>query len=219
LKELPKDQAARISRIEGRDGAPSPDRWYILTQDPASDNGLHEFVVSNGEIVASRALSQFAESLKPEDMLGAAPVKVDSDRLAKLARAYAETNGASVATLNYELKKDGPVGAPAWTITCLDDNGNKLGELVVTAADGNIVSHDGFPLEPESAETPEPTPRRKPHFETYAKPEVAVAAVATSPPDREPARAHPDRSPAKPASAIGQTLNNVGRTLHKFLPF
>jgi hypothetical protein len=219
VKELPKDQAARISRIEGRDGSPAPARWYILTQDPAADNGLHEFVVSKGKIVASRALSQFAESLKPEDMLGPAPMKIDTDRLAKLAHEYAETNGASVAALNYELKKDGPVGAPAWTITCLDENGNKLGALVVAAADGNVVSHDGFPLEPEPEDTPEPTPRKKPHFETYAKPEVAVAAVAASPPDREPARAHPDRSPAKPASAVGQTLNNVGRTLHKFLPF
>ena len=39
IKELPKDQAARIARIEGRDGTPDPDRWYILTQDPKADNG------------------------------------------------------------------------------------------------------------------------------------------------------------------------------------
>ncbi len=219
VKELPKDQAARIARIEGRDGAPAPDRWYILTQDPAADNGLHEFVVSKGEVVASRALSQFAESLTAQDMLGAAPVKIDSDQAAKLAHDYAEKNGAAVAAVNYELKKDGPDAAPEWTISCLDEKGNKVGEVVVTAAKGDVVSHQGFALDPEPADTPEPTPRRKPHFETYAKPEVAVPAAGASPADREAARGHPDRSPAKPVSPIGQTLNNVGRTLHKYLPF
>jgi hypothetical protein len=100
IKQLPADQAARIARIEGRGGAPDPDRWYILTQDPAADNGVHEFVVSNGEVVASRAISQFADSLKPEDILGDVPLTIDSDKAAKLAHDYAEANGAVVASIN-----------------------------------------------------------------------------------------------------------------------
>lgn len=225
LKELPRDQAARIARIEGRDGSPDPDRWYILTQDPTADNGLHEFVVSNGQVVASRALSQFADSLKPEDILGT-PVTIDSDKAAKLARAYAGANGSVVASLNYELKKDSPEAEPAWTISCLDEKGNKVGEVVLTAQKGSVVSHLGFALDPEpeaTAEatptaTPEPTPKKKPHFDTYAKPEVAVAAVG-SPPEEDAGGGSPGHPQKKPVSPILRTFDNVGRTLHKFLPF
>jgi hypothetical protein len=219
VKELPKDQAARIARIEGRDGSPEPERWYILTQDPAADNGVHEFVVSKGEVVASRSLSQFAESLKAEDMLGEAPVKIDSDRAAKLAHEYAETNGAVVATLNYELKKDGTDAAPAWTISCMDEKGTKVGEVVLTAGKGNVVSHEGFAMEPEPEATPDATPRKKPHFETYAKPEVAVASRSPVAIGETADGGNGGQSRKQPATGIGKTLDSVGRTLHKYLPF
>lgn len=224
IKELPKDQAGRVARIEGRDGKPDPDRWYILTQDPAAENGVHEFVVSNGEIVASRAVSQFADSLAPGDVLGVVPLNIDSDKVAKLAHAYAEANGAVVTSINYELKKDGPDAAPAWTVSCLDDKGTKVGEVVVTAGKGTVVSHDGFALEPEPEPTPGSTPRRReePRFETYSKPEVApiVVATGTPPPDEDDGTGHHHKRPSKKSeNPIARTFQNVGRTLEKFNPF
>jgi hypothetical protein len=231
VKQLPRDQAARIAKIEARDGAPDPDRWYILTQDPASDNGVHEFVVSNGEIVASRSISQFAQSLKPEEMLGAAPLNIDSDKAAEMARAYAEANGAVVASMNYELKKDGPGAAPAWTISCVDDQGNKVGEVVVTAGKGNVVSHDGFILAPDAAAMPGSTPKKKEEevrFDTYAKPDVATAAAAAGAqePDDEDAPGagktvhhHHRRIAQQQENVFQRTFQNVGRTLQKYFPF
>lgn len=237
IKELPKDQAGRIARIEARGGTPQPDRWYILTHDPKADNGVHEFVVSDGEIVASRSVSQFAESLKDEDVLGDAPLKIDSNKVAKLAQSYAEANGAVVTSMNYELKKDGPDAAPAWTVSCLDDKGNKVGVIVVTAGKGNVVSHEGFSLEPEAAA--DDTPRKKkeePRFDTYAKPDVAPATAASTgtSSDSDSAVAddtdkadtgkpgvhhHHKHSPQKPANPIAKTFNNVKQTLEKFSPF
>jgi len=249
IKELPKEQAARVARIEARGGTPDPDRWYILTQDPAAENGVHEFVVSNGEIVASRAVSQFAESLKEDDILGAAPLKVDSDKVAQLAHDYAEANGAVVTSMNYELKKDGADAAPAWTVSCLDDKGNKVGTVVVTAGKGNVVSHEGFTIEPEPEAAPGAAPRKKPEdeprFDTYAKPEVTKpeepsevekpeepreAAPRSSPaPDDEvttdddddvkPVHHHRHHAPEKPESGLTKTFKNVGRTLSKYMPF
>ena len=234
IKDLPKEQAAHVARIEARGGTPQPDRWYILTQDPGADNGVHEFVVSNGEIVASRAVSQFAESLKADDVVGADPLKIDSDKVAKLAHDYADANGATVASMNYELKKDGPDAAPAWTVSCLDDKGNKVGSIVVTAGKGNVVAHDGFSLEPEAAPTPGETKKRQPepHFETYAKPEVAPdaspAASGTAPAvasndddtDGKPGLHHHKHTPAKkPENGVQKTFDSVGRTLKKILPF
>jgi hypothetical protein len=217
IKQLPRDQAARIARIEAREGTPGPDRWYILTQDPAADNGVHEFVVSNGQILASRSISQFADSLKPEDMLGSAPLNVDSDKAAKLAQDYAAANGTVVTSLNYDLRNDGPDGAPAWTVSCLDDKGNKLGQVVVAADTGDVVSHYGFALEPEPSATPASTPTAAPRFETYAKPQV-VAAASPAPDDSGDGSTR-QRHPKKPQNVIVKTFQNVGRTLEKYDPF
>jgi hypothetical protein len=227
IKQLPKGQAARIARIEARDGTPNPDRWYILTQDPAADTGVREFVVSDGKIVASRTLSQFAESLTEKDMLGAAPLTIDSDQAAKLARDYAEANATVVMSMNYELKKEGT--EPAWTISCLDDKGNKIGAVVVLAATGSVLSHDGFALEPQVDATPRPTPRAQPPgLEGEPTPEVVAqltpatgrpAAVATTQHRHRPQQASPAGTQQPTKSGVGKALDSVGRTLHKLLPF
>src|ERR1700743_246622 len=70
LKLIPRGEDKRVARIEAREGTPVPERWYILVNDPKDENGLHEYVVSGGEVVASRNVSQFAEVLKPGDVFG-----------------------------------------------------------------------------------------------------------------------------------------------------
>jgi len=226
IKQLPKDQAARIARIEARDGTPAPDRWYIITQDPKADNGVHEFVVSDGAIVASRSVSQFAESLTPEDMLGDEPVKIDSDKAAKVAQDYAEANGNAVTSMNYELKKDGTDGAPVWTISCMDDKGTKVGSVVVAAEKGDVVSHDGFALEPVAEATQADTPAKEEEPDHDVKPKAEEADEAPRETTKRTDTADETREapvtstpPAKKPSAITKTLQNVGNTLKKLDPF
>ncbi|HEY3898897.1 MAG TPA: hypothetical protein VGM54_09810 [Chthoniobacter sp.] len=144
IKQLPRGEAKKIARIEARDGTPTPERWHILVNDPKDENGLHEYVVSGGEVVASRNLSQFAESLKPTDVIGSSNVRVDSDKLSTLAQQFAQANNVTIAKLNYTLSKEGVDAAPLWTVTCLDESGKQLGQIVVSAGKGVVVSHEGF---------------------------------------------------------------------------
>ncbi len=155
IKLLPKGDARRVALIAARDGTPGPERWYILTHDEKSENGLREFVVAGGEVVASRTISQFAESLAPTDVIGGDAVKIDSDRAAKLAQQYALANSLTVATLNYELKKEGAAAAPLWTVTCVDEDGKDVAQLIVSATRGNVISHEGFAVEPAAQQTRE----------------------------------------------------------------
>ena len=148
IKQLPRGEAKKIARIEAREGTPTPERWHILVHDPKDENGLHEYVIAGGEVVASRNISQFAESLKPTDVMGTSGLKIDSDKVASLAQQYAAANNVTVATLNYALKKEGDDAAPLWDVTCLDETGKELGHVVVSAGKGNVVSHDGFTAEP-----------------------------------------------------------------------
>ena len=108
---------------------------------------MHEYVVANGEIVASRGLSQFAEIITAEDVI-VEPVRIDSDRLAKLAQLYAAANQVRLAQLNFELKREGDGAAPLWNIGCVDEHGNEFARIVLTATKGTIVSHDGFAIDP-----------------------------------------------------------------------
>lgn len=148
LKLLPKDAAKRLARIEAREGTPSPERWYLLVHDPAEQRGVREFVVDGGKFVTSRTLSQFADALKPADVIGADTLKVDSSHVAKLAAAFAEANGAKVGSLNYELMRDAASNLPAWRVTVLDPSGDQLGVLAVNATRGAVLSADGFEKSP-----------------------------------------------------------------------
>jgi hypothetical protein len=150
LKAIPPEAAQNLARIEGRDGVPSPERWHILVHDPAAAAGLREYVVAEGKLVTSREISQFAEQLAPADVIGSAAVKVDSDAAAELASAYAKANGAKAATMTYQLKKESTEAIPVWKVTGLDASGAVLGSLMVTAGQGNVLSHEGFAKQPSS---------------------------------------------------------------------
>lgn len=238
LRLLPKDKAAKLARIEARDGTPEPDRWYLLVQDPAAENGVHEFVVAGKEIIASRAISQFADSLKPEDVIGGAAVKIDSDRAAKIAREYAQANNATISRMNYELKKEGADAAPIWKVSCLDESGNQVGEITVTAGKGNVISHEGFAVTPpEPTPTPavarktaEPKKKSAPRFEVYADSQVApgtgapTAAPVADPDtlrgeDSDPRERRRYRNDDNRGSAVGNAARSVGRTIRRFMPF
>ena len=188
LKLLPKGEAKKLARIEAREGTPDPGRWYLLTHDETAENGLREYVVAAGEVVASRHLSQFVESVQPADVIGGDAVKYDSDKAGRLAQQYALANKVTVSALHYELRKDGPDAAPLWTVTCVDEAGAELGRLVISAGKGTVISHDGFPIEP-----PPTAPRPKPKAKTQATATVEAAhdpevrrAETVAPPEPKP---------------------------------
>lgn len=147
IKLLPKGDVKKIARIEAREGNPTPERWYILVHNPSEESGLHEYVVAGEKIVASRALSQFAEGLKQDEIIEE-PVKVDSDRAGKIAQQYALANNVVPASLSYQLRKDESDGTPVWNVTCVDGAGKAVGGVVVAANKFNVLSHTGFAVEP-----------------------------------------------------------------------
>ncbi len=157
IKLLPKGEAKKLARIEAREGTPEPERWYLLTHDDQSETGLREYVIAAGEVVASRSLSQFAETVQAEDVIGSDAVKFDSDKAARLVEQFATANKVTVGKVHYQLRKAGPEAVPLWTLICTDSGGQELGRVVVSATKGNVIAHDGFPIEP-ALPTPAPTP-------------------------------------------------------------
>ncbi len=196
IKLLPKGAAARIALLEAREAKPAPDRWHILIHDPKEENGVHEYVVAGGEVVASRSLSQFAESLSAEDVFGDA-IKIDSDRVAKLAQQYAEANNLVLFEMNFELKKGGAGAAPLWNVTCFDPEGKEIGHLVLTATKGTVLSHEGFAMEPPPPDKTEKLDKPK---------ETAESSPSGAEPEKRPRE--PRRTETKRAEPIPPDADN-----------
>ena len=203
LNLLGKDAAAQVARIEGRDGHPFPDRWYILVHDSSHQRGLREFVFSAGKLVTGRNLSQFADSLSANDVVGASEIKVNSDKAAAIAAQFAAHNNARLGTIQYELFKSTTPPAPVWRLTCHGVEGESLGTIVLHATKGSLLSFQGFaksPIVPETIAVVETTPAANKPPETAAatsdKPKRTVSTTKPNPPRSAPPRAAP--SPTTP---------------------
>jgi hypothetical protein len=170
LNALPPEQANRLVRIAACEGSPDPDRWHFVVYDPTAENGFSDFVVSGDKIVGRNKVSQFASSVRPEDVVGAAGVRVDSDRVAQLAWQFATANHVAVSSFNYEMRKDAIGVAPVWKVVCLDQNGNQSGWLVVDAAAGQVIAHGGFPEAAMNSSLPPPPVAAAPELDPAAEP-------------------------------------------------
>lgn len=215
LRLLPRGESKRLARIVARDGTPVPERWHFIVHDPKAETGVHEYVVAKGEIVASREVSQFVENLRAEDVFGGEALKINSDRAAKLAQQYALANNMTVAVMNYELKKEGAAAAPLWNVTCLDEDGTEIGRLVLSAGKGNVVSHDGFPIEPPPPAPPPPaTPSPEDKLRRPAA-DLLGAKATPAPVVLDDPFAPPPPPAATPAPKKTGLLDRVGAGLQK----
>ena len=204
IRQLPRGEYKRIVRIEARDGKPAPERWHIIVHDPKDENGVHEYVVAGGEVVASRSLSQFVESVKADDIVKESLIKIDSDKVGALATEFALANNLNIVTMNYSLVKDGADAAPLWSVACFDEGGKQLGTVVVSAGKGNVISHEGFTAEP-GAEALAKT-------ETQGDPNGGPDDGKHNP-KKILVRTTPNATPAPDKADI---LSRVGNSLNKF---
>lgn len=197
LNLLPKESAAQVARIAGPDGHPFPERWYVLTHDPAAPRGLREFVFSGGKLVAGRALSQFADSISGEDVIGATAIKVNSDQAAGIAAQFAMHNSQQLSGINYELAKQEAPAVPVWRLTCVGPAGQTLGTIELHATKGTVLGFQGFEKSPLPIDTaPEAMPvvaqgKEPARGTTAPKTEKKTAARSERPSSSPPPRAIP----------------------------
>lgn len=229
LRLLPESSGERVAMITGRDGEPTPERWHFIVYDPAEPSGLHEYVVAKGEVVASRSLSQFAETVAPADVVGSAAIKIDSKEALSTARKYVESSKLTPAAYAFSLRKEPKAEGPLWTVACLDQEGRELAKVKVAANSGKVIEHDGFPVTPEEKEAAQKPPERpaatESRTERTAAAAAAAAAAAEKPASRKPpvirAREEPVRVlPAEPVAVEEPRrgfFRRAGSSLRKFV--
>jgi hypothetical protein len=174
---VPKLQHKLIARVAATDGKPAPEVWTVVAYDAKGPNGLREYTITAGTVVATRGISELVEKVAEADAIGLANIKLDSTQVAELAFAYADANAVVATVFDYDLRKDGEDAAPLWHVTARDDKGAQVGELVVAARTGTVVSHEGFALAPTPPDLKDAvvTPTAKPSSKraaTQEKPAV-----------------------------------------------
>ena len=142
------EEGLSLIGIAGCEGTPEPERWHLILFDPASDTGLRDYTVADGRIVARNGVSQFFAEVRPEDVLLAGSVTIDSDRAGWIARSYAAANRLPLVSLNYHLRRDILGGAPVWKITCFDAEQRQLGWLVISGNEETVIAQHGFEKTP-----------------------------------------------------------------------
>ena len=143
FRSVPAEEGLRLARIGASEGAPTPERWHFIVYDPSSENGLCDYVVADGRVVARNGVSQFAREAQPRDVLPYRSVRVDSDRVAAVVTRYADANDVEVISLNYELRKEPLDAQPVWKITAFDARGERVGWLMFDAGDGSVIARGG----------------------------------------------------------------------------
>ncbi len=236
LKLIPASEGRRLARVFAFGAAPYPERWHFLVHAPEAATGLREYVVEGDEVAEPSDVSQYAQSLTKEDVIGRKAVKIDSDRIFETANRYALANGVQVASMNYTLHREGDAGLPVWRVDCLDADGSRAGSLVMTAGRGRVLSHEGFAIEPPSSTREKKVKSNdKEKLETEAQPQVAVNGNAeeTGGPEDKPtesagssersnetnSRQTARRPGAGERNAVRSVPRPVRRILRRVLPF
>lgn len=218
LNLLPKEAATHVARIEGPDGRPFPERWYVLVHDAAAPRGLREFVFSGGKLVTGRTLSQFADSVSADEVIPASAVKINNDQAAGVAAQFAMANEKQLGSIRYELSKSHPPGVPAWRLTCTSPDGQPMGSIVLHATKGTLLGFQGFEKSPIPVDSTGAEPVAATNPPAGEKPNKPSGESTTSPKRTArtdtPARAVPVRRQPTPPPKQGP-IDKIGSTFRK----
>ena len=177
LRRLPKAESERLVRIVAIGATPVPESWHILSYDPESEAGIKERIVANGVISDGVEASEYASYLTEDDVIERRKVKIDTDRLFRTANRYALANEMMVSSMNYTLEKNED-GDAVWQVDCIDESDAVAGSLAIAADTGEVLSQEGFAIEPTAAPA-KPTKIRKGALKLTTEAEPVVSAENT----------------------------------------
>lgn len=199
----------RIVELRGRKGAPQPDTWKIVLEDPQARGGVREFDVARGRIVG--------ESTPVSRDLGATMdfnlLNLDSDGAFTVVNQEAQKRNVPFDRIDYTLRSERPGAAPVWIVELYEGRHGKVGTLRIAADSGEIIDQNYFTQRQveEDREFIEPQPRPPIDDERDR--------VVRRDEDEEYER-EPERDPGEEVSAflkrVGRHFQKRGRQLENF---
>lgn len=137
LKVKPANQI--VVGITGFYGQDQPQQWLVLAKDPNSEDYLHEYVISDGEIKGSRKMRNLPFQDIPDVPINRGRLRVDSDLAFELAEELALDAKMAYDSVHYQLRCRDQNHEPVWMVNMLDPAGRSVGIHYISAETGIIL--------------------------------------------------------------------------------
>lgn len=140
--ERDKDHLNRVIELKGRSGAPQPDQWIVLIDDPMARGGLRELEVANGRIISERTPVSSYSGSGPQPVMNFSRLNLDSQGAFTVAEGEARKARVGFDAIDYFLRQDEQSGAPVWVLQLLNSQKNTVGSLTIAADTGDVIQRN-----------------------------------------------------------------------------
>jgi hypothetical protein len=131
-----------IVSITGVKGAPQPEKWRIILEDPEG-RGVRELGIADGKIDSDESPDRSTAGSAEGATLNVSRLNLDSSGAFAVANHIADTSHARFATADYILRTD-ERGEPVWIITLLNRSSHPVGTIYIGATRGTVKRTEGM---------------------------------------------------------------------------
>src|SRR5437867_8666346 len=131
-----------IVSITGVKGAPQPEKWKIILEDPAA-RGVRELGIADGKIDSDESPDRSTAGSAEGATIQVSRLNLDSSGAFAVASHIADTSHAQFATADYTLRTD-ERGEPIWIVTLLNRSSHPVGTLYIGATRGTVKRTEGM---------------------------------------------------------------------------
>jgi hypothetical protein len=128
----------RVVEVRGRAGAPYPEVWKIVIDDPRARGGIREVEVQRGRIIGER-LPTARPLSRPMNFN---QLNLDSEGAFTIANQEAQRASVPFQRVDYTLKSATASGAPVWQLELFDDRGRSVGSMHIAADTGTVLRQE-----------------------------------------------------------------------------
>jgi len=129
-----------VIEVKGRNGAPQPEVWTVLLNDPLARGGVREIEVSKGHIVSERTPVRAYSGQGEGIVLNFTLLNLDSQGAFAVAETEARNAKIGFYGADYLLRCEDNGSAPIWVVQLLDQQQHSLGSVSIAADSGTVVA-------------------------------------------------------------------------------
>jgi hypothetical protein len=131
-----------VVSITGVKGAPQPEKWKIVLEDP-DRRGVREVDVVDGKVESEHRPHRSVVGSTEGATIDTSRLNLDSSGAYEVASHTAELSHANFATVDYTLRTD-QGGEPVWIVTLLSRSSRPVGTIHIGAMGGTVKRTEGM---------------------------------------------------------------------------
>jgi hypothetical protein len=129
------DVLNHVVEVRGRDGAPQPEVWKIVIDDPHARGGVREVEVQRGKIVSERTPTSHGVG----GAMNFNQLNLDSEGAFTVVNQEAQKTNVLFDRVDYTLRAGVGGGAPVWELDLSDGKNGRVGSVEIAADSGTVL--------------------------------------------------------------------------------